>query len=115
MVATLKGQGAARCSSRATRSRQPPVRRHAAEPGSEDLASRWLFDIKNLDKRRYKVLPIAEWAGLGDGRQARRAARVQQGGDEVWFSGGARRTSRAALVVVDDKTLKLKTVIRTRA
>ena len=38
-----------------------------------------VFDINNLDKG-FKVLPITEWAGIGDGAGTRRAARVQQGG-----------------------------------
>jgi len=39
-----------------------------------------VYDINNLEKG-FVVLPIAEWAGIrGRRRQARRAARVQQGG-----------------------------------
>jgi nitrite reductase (NO-forming)/hydroxylamine reductase len=44
-----RARAAARCSSRAIRS-QAPVGRHAAEPGSEDLAVVAVYDIKNLDK-----------------------------------------------------------------
>ena len=71
-----------------------------------------MFDIKNL-KAGFKVLPISEWAGI----RARRASRVVQpeynkAGDEVWFSVWSAKNQESALVVVDDKTLKLKAVIK---
>lgn len=71
-----------------------------------------VFDIKNLDKG-YTVLPIAQWADIHDGG----AMRVVQpefnmAGDEVWFSVWSAKDKQSAIVVVDDKTLKLKTVIK---
>jgi nitrite reductase (NO-forming)/hydroxylamine reductase len=70
-----------------------------------------VFDIRNL-KAGYKVLPIAEWAGIGEG-----AGRIVQpeynvAGDEVWFSVWSAKNQQSAIVVVDDKTLKLKAVIK---
>jgi hypothetical protein len=44
--------------------------------------------------------------------QARRAARVQQGGRRGLVRGVVAKDKQSALVVVDDKTLKLKTVIK---
>ena len=38
-----------------------------------------VFDINNLEKG-CEVLPIGEWAGVGEGAKRDRAARVQQGG-----------------------------------
>jgi hypothetical protein len=71
-----------------------------------------VFDIKNLAKG-YKVLPIAEWAKLGPGAEARGAARVQRGRRRGVVLGVERRQGRdSAIVVVDDKTLKLKKVIK---
>jgi len=71
-----------------------------------------VFDINNLDAG-FEVLPIAKWAGV----ENEGAARVVQPefnkqGDEVWFSvwNGVDQTS--ALVIVDDKTRKLKKVIK---
>jgi nitrite reductase (NO-forming) / hydroxylamine reductase len=71
-----------------------------------------VFDIKNLDKG-YTVLPIAEWAGIKDDG----AKRVVQpefnlAGDEVWFSVWSAKNKESAIVIVDDKTRKLKAVIK---
>jgi len=71
-----------------------------------------VYDIDNLDKG-YQVLPIAEWAGIADDG-AKRVVQPEynQAGDEVWFSVWSAKDKQSALVVVDDKTLKLKTVIK---
>jgi nitrite reductase (NO-forming)/hydroxylamine reductase len=71
-----------------------------------------VFDLKDLDKP-YQVLPIAEWAGLGDDG-AKRVVQPEfnKAGDEVWFAVWSAKDKQSALVVVDDKTLKLKTVIK---
>ena len=71
-----------------------------------------VFDLKNLDKP-YQVLPIAEWAGLSDDG-AKRVVQPEynKAGDEVWFAVWSAKDKQSALVVVDDKTLKLKTVIK---
>ena len=70
-----------------------------------------VFDIRNLDKG-YQVLPIAEWAGIKDGG-AMRALQPEfnTAGDEVWVSVWSAKDKQSAIVVIDDKTLKLKTVI----
>ena len=70
-----------------------------------------VFDIKNLEKG-YEVLPIVEWAGVKGG-----AHRVVQGeynkdGSEVWFSVWNGKDQESAIVVIDDKTRKLKHVIK---
>jgi nitrite reductase (NO-forming)/hydroxylamine reductase len=71
-----------------------------------------VFDIKNLDKG-YVVLPIAEWAGLtDDGAKRVVQPEFNKAGDEVWFAVWSAKNKQSALVVVDDKTLKLKTVIK---
>jgi nitrite reductase (NO-forming)/hydroxylamine reductase len=69
-----------------------------------------VFDIANL-AGGYKVLPIAEWANVGDGPKRVVQPEFNQAGDEVWFSVWNGKEQRSALVVVDDKTLKLKAVI----
>ncbi|SBT06803.1 Nitrite reductase [Candidatus Accumulibacter aalborgensis] len=71
-----------------------------------------VFDIKNLDKG-YEVLPIGDWADLGDDG-ARRIVQPEynRAGDEVWFSVWSAKDKKSALVVVDDKTRKLKAVIK---
>lgn len=69
-----------------------------------------VFDINNLDKG-YEVLPIAEWANLGDGPKRVVQPEYDMYGGEVWFSVWNTMDQRSAIVVVDDKTRKLKKVI----
>ena len=71
-----------------------------------------VFDTQNL-KAGFKVLPIFDWAGI----QGESAGRIVQpefnkAGDEVWFSVWSAKNQQSALVVVDDKTLELKAVIK---
>ncbi len=80
-------------------------------PDEETSQSIAVFNIKALDKE-YKVLPIGKWSGIEKG-----ARRVVQGefnkdGTEIWFSVWNAKNEPSALVVVDDKTLKLKKVIK---
>ncbi|GMU72123.1 MAG: c-type cytochrome [Burkholderiales bacterium] len=70
-----------------------------------------VFDTKDL-KAGFKVLPIAEWSGVGEGAKRVVQPEYNKAGDEVWFSVWSAKNQESALVVVDDKTLKLKKVIR---
>jgi len=70
-----------------------------------------VFDVGNLDKG-YEVLPIAEWAGLGEGPKRVVQPEYNKAGDEVWFSVWSGKDEESAVVVVDDKTRTLKTVIK---
>jgi nitrite reductase (NO-forming)/hydroxylamine reductase len=70
-----------------------------------------VFDIKNLDKP-YEVLPIAEWAQVGEGAKRVTQPEYNKAGDEVWFSVWSAKNQESAIVVVDDKTRKLKAVIK---
>jgi nitrite reductase (NO-forming)/hydroxylamine reductase len=70
-----------------------------------------VFDLKNLDKP-YKVLPIAEWAGLGEGPKRVVQPEYNRAGNEVWFSVWSGKEQESAIVVIDDKTLKVKKVIK---
>jgi nitrite reductase (NO-forming)/hydroxylamine reductase len=71
-----------------------------------------VFDINNLEKG-FEVLPIGDWAGIQDDG-ARRIVQPEynKAGDEVWFSVWSAKDKTSALVVVDDKTRKLKAVIK---
>lgn len=69
-----------------------------------------VFDINNLDAP-FKVLPIAEWANLGEGTKKVVQPEYNEDGTEVWFSVWNEMKLRSAIVVVDDKTLTLKKVI----
>jgi nitrite reductase (NO-forming)/hydroxylamine reductase len=70
-----------------------------------------VFDIDHFEKG-YTVLPIAEWAGLGEGAKRIVQPEYNSTGDEVWFSVWSAKDKESALVVVDDKTRKLKAVIK---
>ena len=70
-----------------------------------------VFDLKNLDKP-YQVLPIGEWAGIGEGAKRITQPEYNKAGDEVWFSVWSAKNQESAIVVVDDKTRKLKAVIK---
>jgi len=70
-----------------------------------------VFDINNLDKG-FEKLPIAEWADLGEGPKRIVQPEYNKAGDEVWFSVWNGKDEKSAVVVVDDKTRKLKKVIK---
>jgi nitrite reductase (NO-forming)/hydroxylamine reductase len=70
-----------------------------------------VYDIRNLDKG-FEVLPIAEWAELGEGPKRVVQPEFNKAGDEVWFSVWNGKEQESALVVVDDKTRTLKAVIK---
>jgi len=70
-----------------------------------------VFDVRDLDKG-YQVLPIAEWSGItDDGPRRVVQPEFNKAGDEVWFSVWSGKEQASAIVIVDDKTLKLKKVI----
>ena len=71
-----------------------------------------VYDINNL-AAGYKTLPIAEWAGIkDDGAKRVVQPEYNKAGDEVWFAVWSAKNKESAIVVVDDKTLKLKAVIK---
>lgn len=80
-------------------------------PDEETHQSVAVFDINNL-KAGFTMLPIAKWSGLGEGVRRVVQPEFNKAGDEVWFSVWNGKTEESAIVVVDDKTRKLKTVIK---
>jgi nitrite reductase (NO-forming)/hydroxylamine reductase len=80
-------------------------------PDSKIARSIAVFDIKNLSAKP-KILPIADWAGIPEGQGRIVQPEYNKAGDEVWFAVWSAMNQTSALVVVDDKTLKLKTVIK---
>ncbi len=80
-------------------------------PEAEISSSVAVFDIDNLDKE-YDVLPIGEWSGITEGVRRVVQGEFNKAGDEVWFSVWNAKNQESAIVVVDDKTRKLKAVIR---
>jgi len=73
-----------------------------------------VFKIDELsqDKPKYQVLPIGQWSGISDGQRRVVRGEYNREGDEIWFSVWNSKDHDSAIVVVDDKTLKLKTVIK---
>jgi len=78
-------------------------------PDAETYGTVAVFDINNLHKG-FKVISVVKDAGLSGGRAVQ--PEYNAAGDEVWISvwNGAAETS--AIVVYDDKTLKVKNVIK---
>jgi len=72
-----------------------------------------VYDINNLDKGP-AILPIVEWAKLAPGKGAKRVVQPEynKDGSEVWFSVWGTKDEESAIVIVDDKTRQLKTVIK---
>jgi nitrite reductase (NO-forming)/hydroxylamine reductase len=70
-----------------------------------------VFDIGNLDKPA-EVLPIGEWSGISEGMRRVVQPEYNMDGTEVWFSVWNGKTQESAIVIVDDKTRKLKQVIK---
>ena len=70
-----------------------------------------VFDVNNIEAG-FEVLPIAEWADLGEGPKRVVQPEYNKAGDEVWFSVWSGKEQESAIVVVDDKTRELKAVIK---
>ena len=80
-------------------------------PDAKIAQSVAVFDINALDKKAER-LPIAEWAKLGEGAKRVVQPEYNKAGDEVWFAVWSAKNQESAIVVVDDKTRKLKAVIK---
>ena len=111
-VAELKGQGGGALFIKSHPKSQHIYSDSPLNPDAKISQSVAVYDIKNLDKG-YTVLPIAEWAGISDDG-AKRVVQPEfnKAGDEVWFSVWSAKNKQSAMVIVDDKTLKLKAVIK---
>ncbi len=70
-----------------------------------------VFDVNDLEAG-FEVLPIAEWADLGEGPKRVVQPEYNKAGDEVWFSVWSGKEQESAIVIVDDKTRELKAVIK---
>jgi nitrite reductase (NO-forming)/hydroxylamine reductase len=70
-----------------------------------------VWNIDNIDKG-YELIPIGEWSGVKAGPKRVVQPEYNKAGDEVWFSVWNGADQESAIVVVDDKTRKLKAVIR---
>ncbi|MGZ8995020.1 MAG: cytochrome D1 domain-containing protein, partial [Rhodospirillales bacterium] len=73
-----------------------------------------VFDIGDLDEEEEEptILPIGEWSGISEGTRRVVQGEYNVAGDEIWFSVWNSKNQQSAIVVVDDKTLKPKDVIK---
>ncbi|PKP70762.1 MAG: nitrite reductase [Alphaproteobacteria bacterium HGW-Alphaproteobacteria-4] len=84
-------------------------------PDAETSGSVAVFDISAMGAEgdpAFVTLPIAAWAGVTDGQPRVVHPEFNKEGTEVWFSVWNGKDKTSAIVVVDDKTLTLKTVIK---
>ena len=86
-------------------------------PDAEISANIAVFDITKMTgdietDPEYTTLPIGEWAGIAEGQPRVVQPEFNKAGTEVWFSVWNAKDKESAIVVVDDKTLELKHVIK---
>ncbi len=83
-------------------------------PDAETSGSVAVFNISEMDQEspEYVQLPLIEWAGITDGQPRVVQGEYNQEGNEVWFSIWNAKDKESAIVVVDDKTLKMKALIK---
>ncbi len=111
VVRTLKGQGGG-----SLFIKTHPKSHHlyvdtALNPAESISQSVAVYDISDLSKP-FKILKIAEIAGLGEGPKRVVQPEFNKAGDEVWFSVWNGKEQESALVVIDDNTLEVKKVIK---
>ena len=80
-------------------------------PEAEVASSVAVFNIDNLDAG-YEVIPIGELSRISEGVRRVVQGEYNKAGDEVWFSVWNSKSQESALVILDDKTRKVKSVIR---
>jgi len=83
-------------------------------PDAEVSGSVAVFKISEMDQEEpeFTALPIAQWAGIAEGQPRVVQGEFNRAGDEIWFSVWNAKNLQSAIVVVDDKTLELKKVIK---
>jgi nitrite reductase (NO-forming)/hydroxylamine reductase len=112
VVRTLKGQGGGSLFVKSNPKSNNLWVDSPLNPDAKISQSVAVYNVKHLDKG-FEVLPIAEWAGIeGEGPKRVVQPEYNAAGDEVWFSVWSGKDEESAIVVVDDKTRTLKTVIK---
>ncbi|NIR30289.1 MAG: nitrite reductase [Gammaproteobacteria bacterium] len=111
VVRTLKGQGGGNLFIKTHPKSNHLYVDTALNPDEKKSQSVVVFDINNLEDG-HKVLPIAEWSGVEEGPRRVVQPEYNRAGDEVWFSVWNNQDQSSAIVVLDDKTLKPKKVIK---
>ena len=83
-------------------------------PDAETSGSIAVFKVDELtaEEPAYITLPIVEWAKISEGQPRVVQGEFNKEGTEIWFSVWNAKDLESAIVVVDDKTLALKQVIK---
>ncbi|SHK97766.1 dissimilatory nitrite reductase (NO-forming), cytochrome cd1 type apoprotein [Roseovarius marisflavi] len=83
-------------------------------PDAEVSGSVAVFKLADLaeEEPEFTVLPIVEWAGIAEGQPRVVQGEFNKAGNEIWFSVWNAKDLESAIVVIDDKTLELKHVIK---
>ena len=78
---------------------------HGRKYTEDELWDNYTYFIK-------QVVPVAEWADLGEGPKRVVHPEYSADGTEVWFSVWSGKEQESAIVVIDDGTRTLKHVIK---
>jgi len=71
-----------------------------------------ISEMTGEEEPEYVSLPIAELAGIADGQPRVVHPEFNKDGTQVWLSVWNAKDKESAIVVLDDKTLKVATVIK---
>ncbi|WP_269476071.1 nitrite reductase [Billgrantia diversa] len=111
VVRTLEGQGGGSLFVKTHPESENLYVDTALNPNEAISQSVAVYDINDLNAG-YEVLPIAEWADLGEGPKRVVQPEYNRAGDEVWFSVWNTMNQTSAIVVIDDETRELEAVIK---
>ena len=86
----------------------------ALNPDADTSASIGVFKVDELGQEdpELTILPIGEWADISGGQPRALQGEFNKEGTEIWFSLWNGKDQESAIVVVDDRTLELKHVIK---
>lgn len=114
VVQTVKGQGGGSLFIKSHPKSQNIYVDTPLNPEAEFSSSVAVFKIADLanEKPKYKTLPIGEWSGIAEGQRRVVQGEFNREGDEIWFSVWNGKDQESAIVIVDDKTLTKKAVIK---
>ncbi|MDS4072418.1 MAG: cytochrome D1 domain-containing protein, partial [Defluviicoccus sp.] len=80
-------------------------------PEASIASSVAVFDIDDLGKEPV-ILDIGGMSGIAEGVRRVVQGEFDKQGEEIWFSVWNAKSQESAIVILDDKTLKLKDVIK---
>ena len=80
-------------------------------PDAAVASSVAVFDLDNLDKPP-EVIPVGDLSGITQGVRRVVQGEYNKDGSEIWFSVWNAKNQESAVVVIDDKTRKVKKVIK---